>query len=128
MDDLLVIIITLLIAGFGIIGQFKKKRPNPETENEDGISNDIMELFNIPSGNPKYKRGYANQYETIEEEPKPKVKEQRFNFDPNKEGGTFTKTVQKPSAPINNVDSKTKNKFPLRKAVIYSEILNRKYT
>jgi len=128
MDDLLIIIITLVIAGFGIIGQFKKKRPDSESESSNSIPNDILELFNIAPGNPIYKSDSINQYETIKEETEPVVKKQGYTFDPKNEGGTFTKTIQKPTASIIKDNPNTKNKFPLRKAVIYSEILNRKYT
>jgi len=128
MDDLLVVLITLAIAGAGALGQLKKKKQ--ETQAVSGnLDNpeDIWELFknNTIAGN-LVDDPYGDKEDFVSE-PGPAVNEQSYTFNPKNEGGkTIEPAVAKPAIIKKNQPVLT-GKFPLRQAIIYSEILNRKY-
>lgn len=127
MDDLVVIILTLLIAGAGAIGQLKKKKqtttiPVGQAKQPDNIWDLFKEeVFpQIPQPDPEY---------YLDEEPEsiPYENEQDYKFEAKNEGGILINNEIKPEPIINDVIKDKKEVFSLRKAVIYSEILNRKY-
>jgi len=137
MDDLIVIILTLIIAGAGAIGQLKKKKQLPVDTEEPKNPENIWDLFReetlLPElkTEPEYTEIEQSDYEHYKyDQPEsiPYENEQGYNFKAYNEGGTLLKKefISKPLT-IQKI-SKKKEKFPLRKAVIYSEILNRKYT
>jgi hypothetical protein len=126
MDDLVVVIITLLIAGAGAIGQLKKKKEIPVAPEVQKNPENIWELFKQEVFAPELK----NEPEDLHfesEESEPYINEQGYSFEAQNEGGLLVKSEMNVESP--EIKNKTKNKvkFPLRKAVIYSEILNRKY-
>lgn len=137
MDDLIVIILTLIIAGAGAIGQLKKKKQLPVDTEEPKNPENIWDLFREETLLPELKT--EPEYTEIEqdesvlykyEQPEsiPYDNEQGYKFEANNEGGTLiSKELKSNSIAIKEISIK-KEKFPLRKAVIYSEILNRKYT
>ena len=137
MDDLIVIILTLIIAGAGAIGQLKKKKQMPVATQESKNPENIWDLFREETLLPelKTKPDYieieqveSELYKYEQPESIPYENEQGYNFNANNEGGLLLKKEFK-SKPLTTLKiSKKKEKFPLRKAVIYSEILNRKYT
>ena len=143
MDDLIVIILTLVFAAVGIFGQMKKKQaerraagqpePQPEAESEtvdnfwdflepESQNNQYMEQ--APVAQPK-KQGQPVQAVTKE----PAVKKTEYQF---KTKNEETSIYKNDLTSNNNEERKnkmnSKNRFSLKKAVIYSEILNRKYT
>jgi hypothetical protein len=137
MDDLIVIILTLIIAGAGAIGQLKKKKQLPVDTEEPKNPENIWDLFREETLLPELKT--ESDYNEIEqsdyehykyEQPEsiPYVNEQGYKFKAYNEGGTLIKREVKGKPVTIKEISKKKEKFPLRKAVIYSEILNRKYT
>jgi len=128
MDDLLVVILSLIIAGAGALGQLKKKKQVPQgSSGATKTPEDIWKLFNVDLGMNQYEEEPYEAKEVFVKEPGPAVNEQNYSFNPNSEGGkVFESTVSK-SALISKKKSVFKSNFSLRDAVIYNEILNRKY-
>lgn len=122
MDDLVVIILTLIIVVVGVLGQIKKKKPlqqNPMQQNKQpGFWDLLKEETDFP-GQPQ------PEYSTEEN---PATGEEPPGEEPNYQ--IISKNEAKSVFPNDKNKRKTeiKEKFSLRKAVIYSEILNRKYT
>lgn len=137
MDDLIVIILTLVIAGAGVLGQLKKKKQMSVDTEEPKNPENIWDLFREETLLPELKsepdyieieQTESEHYKYEQPESIPYVNEQGYKFNANNEGGKLIKRELK-SKPVTIKEiSKKKEKFPLRKAVIYSEILNRKYT
>ena len=127
MDDLIVVILTLLIAGAGAIGQLKKKKEIPAAPEVQSNPEDIWDLFKQEVFAPEVEKQPEYFIEDTEES-EPYVNEQGYNFEAEKEGGTLITNQINIQPAVNKTITKKKEKFPLRKAVIYSEILNRKYT
>jgi hypothetical protein len=126
MDDLLVIILTLIIAGVGALAQLKKKKQAAgnleqpkQSDNFWGLLDGETESMNQP------------EVEYVDEpEIEPVVVEDiplhQFKAKSKKQitaANNLAKEIKKPK-----LKTKLKEDFSLRKAVIYSEILNRKYT
>lgn len=143
MDDLIVIILTLIFAVAGIFGQMKKKQaqnqagdqggPQPETESNDPdnfwdflepeSNQNYREQGPIPAPSPKQKQ----PVQTVAEEPV--QKKPKYQFKAENEGASiYENDLTSDTNTITNVRKKRKDRFPLKKAVIYSEILNRKYS
>ncbi len=126
MDDLIVIILTLIIAGAGVFGQMKKKKQVTSVPGEQKNPENIWDLFNeemfpqAPRTEPEF---------SMDEEPEsiPYENEQGYKFEAKNEGGIIINNEVKPVPAIKDSTADIKEKFSLRKAVIYSEILNRKY-
>ncbi len=126
MEDLVVIILTLLIAGAGAIGQMKKKKQATAIPGGQKNPENIWELFKqdafpqTPQTEPEY-------YVDEQPESEPYENEQGYKFEPKNEGGIIINNEVKPQPTIKDSIPEKKEVFSLRKAVIYSEILNRKY-
>lgn len=129
MDDIIVIILTLIVALFGIISNKKKKNATQaaatETTNEPS---DFWDM--IMDGGNKVQE--ANIPEYVEPEPEVEEMEEpvikpKYQFSSSNERRSDIKdelkkvVVQKKKVTIDG------EKFSLKKAVIYNEILNRKY-
>ena len=125
MDDLLIIILTLVIGAIGAIGNARKKKmasnnPGSVKQSPGGFWN-MDEIF-MPDegGRINYQTdSYPASDEIIIDEP--------LDNHGNIEGQSVV--VKKTEPPITNPESETswKNQISWKKAVIYSEILNRKY-
>jgi hypothetical protein len=127
MDDLVVIILTLIIAGVGILGQIKKKKQVPVAPEQQQNPENFWDLFKqeaFPSV-PKLESEYAD---IEQEEPESFENEQGYKFEAKNEGGALISNELKNKPSPSEIISKKKEGFSLRKAVIYSEILNRKYS
>lgn len=142
MDDLIVIILTLVFAVAGIFGQMKKKQaekqtggqpePQPEAQPEDADNFwDFLEpesrenyMEQAPVAEPQKKKKFV---QTVAEEPA--VKKTEAKVQP-KNAGTpvYSNDLTSDGKTDRKNKSTGKRHFPLKKAVIYSEILNRKYT
>jgi hypothetical protein len=123
MDDLIVIILTLIFIVAGLYGQVKKQRAI--AENKAKIPSAGEDAWNLPEeewDEPSFTRERA---EAREAAPEP---ERETFFNPENEGERIIarelRTENQTSLTEKTVK---KSKFPLRDAVIYSEILNRKY-
>lgn len=138
MDDLIVIILTLIIAVVGVIGQIKKKKqPQPESEeNQQKTTDDFWDfLDDLGSENPQNNIAPVETEAEIEPESiQEKVIEQpKYTFRARNKGqnSIFDKDYIKDEIKDQaneKEEEKISDTFSLRKAVIYSEILNRKYT
>ena len=127
MDDLIVIILTILIAGAGAIGQLKKKKQIPAAAEEPKKPENIWDLFREETLLHELKTE-PEYFEMDQQESEPYENEQGYNFAANNEGGILINKEVKIQPVVKETAVKRKERFPLRKAVIYSEILNRKYT
>ncbi|MEZ5104899.1 MAG: hypothetical protein R2757_10415 [Draconibacterium sp.] len=125
MDDLIVIILTLLIAVVGIIGQTKKKKQVPPTSENKHAPENIWDLLQQEM-EPKYN---VPEPEFFEEKETEKIYESvdkvQYQFVRGNEGKPEVKKDIFVESPVKKLIKK--EKFSLKKAVIYSEILNRKY-
>lgn len=127
MDDLVVIILTLIIAGAGVLGQIKKKKqaiavpPGQAKQPEN-----IWDLFKEEAF-PQMRQPEPEYFMEEEPESLPYENEQGYKFEAKNEGGKIINKEVKPETTIINSIKEKKEVFSLRKAVIYSEILNRKY-
>ena len=127
MDDLVVIVLTLLVAAIGIISQTKKRQAaNKQTQPEKSPQNfwDMLESQMEPE-----KRSYEPELEfEKEDEPVDVVpKIPQYKFETENEGKSDLKEKITPDLLADKPHKTTREKFPLKKAVIYSEILNRKF-
>lgn len=132
MDDLIVIILTLIIVVVGAIGQIKKKRPEllqePGKDNNNNEAGNTGGFWDFLEGEQQFVTQQTDVYP--EEEPKIEPiqpKKEEYKFVPSNEGKTDS---AKPFFNFEEEDEKKKKpreKFSLRKAIIYSEIINRKY-
>ena len=138
MDDLIVIILTLIIAGAGAIGQMKKKkRLKPEgEENQQKTTGDFWDFIDDLGGESQPANFTPPETETdAEPEGTPEfVKEQPkyvFKAEEERQSTFFKNDTVKDEIKEQlkkEKQEKISESFSLRKAVIYSEILNRKYT
>jgi hypothetical protein len=126
-------LLTLLIGAAGAIGQLKKKKEGQGKPDQPKTGGDLWDLFNeeIFPEQPKAKtepgmvpEEYEDEYV---EEYEPYENEQKYEFKPVNEGGKIIENKTTPKTPVIKNEIRAKEKFSLRKAVIYSEILNRKY-
>lgn len=135
MDDLIVIILTLIVAGVGVLGQLKKKK---KAQSNSGVNKNAPDSFwDLIQGESNFiEQEEVSEFEESESDSETgfgvqsEVKKQDsvYRFEGKKERrsriadgyGMPTKKLK--------IKSELVKDFTLRKAVIYSEILNRKYT
>lgn len=140
MDDLIVIILTLVFVVAGILGQFnKKKQPQNATGGEaqpdiDSGDNfwDFLEDDSEKKQEPAYVPAYEKETKTAYK-PEPnaeKLKNEKMAKAAKKGTSVFENDLIKDKNSIKRQTKRSKktDRFKLREAVIYSEILNRKYT
>ena len=127
MDDLVAIILTLVFVAIGAFGQMKKKKKLiPETESNNDTKDDIWGLFEKVTGFENYREDPYGNTEVTVKEPGPAVNEQNYSFKATDEGGSVIEKesqIKKSSVRKNAI----RENFSLKQAVIYNEILNRKY-
>ena len=126
MDDLVVIILTLIIAGAGVFGQMKKKKQATTIPGEQKNPENIWDLFKEEMF-PQMQQTTPEYYLNEEPESIPYENEQGYKFEAKNEGGIIINNEVKPEITVKDSIKEKKEVFSLRKAVIYSEILNRKY-
>jgi len=134
MDDLVVIILTILVAVVGALSQRKKRQAarqaSPVEEAKQPV--DFWDMI-MEEGKQAHQYREPQPYMEPEDvEPEPVMEA------PKKEEYTFTPENEGKSVMDHGLDKSLENrirkvivdgeKFSLRKAVIYNEILNRKYT
>jgi hypothetical protein len=127
MDDLIVVILTLAVAGIGILGQFKKKKQQAAGTSQPKQPESFWDLIQGETKFPAQEES-SDYYDEENVEPviSPVTSNQKINTAHKK---PFVKKDEFVKKSIRKkVKSKTMESFSLRKAVIYSEILNRKYT
>ena len=127
MDDLIVIILTLAVAGIGILGQIKKKKQSAAGTNQPKQPETFWDLIKSETNFPVQEE--ENEYYE-EENPEPVISSEIPNQKANTtyEQLSVRKNKFEKKSIRKKIKSKTMEGFSLRKAVIYSEIINRKYT
>jgi hypothetical protein len=126
MDDLIVIILTLVLIIASSLGQFKKKRSG-ENKVNNNIPDNSDDNWLLPG---------EDEAEVIKEKPivtytgQDNIQKESMQSYQFKDVYTSVKPERQTIQEIQNhsVKKVKKIKFSLRKAVIYNEILNRKYT
>ncbi len=137
MDDLIVIILTLIIAVVGVLGQLKKRKAatqnNQQQNNTGGFWNLLeneMKITEQPQ--EQYYEEEAEEEAEILAETESLETKKEYQFAPEDEGMSIYK-IDSVDEILENEQSepekvkKSSVQFSLRKAVIFSEILNRKY-
>lgn len=122
MDDLIVIILTLVLIVASSLGQLKKKAPGKEKV-KDFIPGDNDGLWPLPEEDTAIKpvidfKEHKNNLEKARE-----PYQFKDDFTSIKPENISARNIQ-----VHSLKKVKKIKFSLRKAVIYNEILNRKYT
>ena len=136
MDDILVVVVTIIVAGIGFISKLKKKKEQaPKTENLN-TSKSFWDLIQGESEIPQTET-VPDYYESEFEEEEEKQLERKYTEIKSKKSTYHSISSLKSNLhnkkEVVNKKKRTKLKnglkenFSLRKAVIYSEILNRKY-
>ncbi len=127
MDDLVAIILTLVFVAIGAFGQMKKKKTlAAEPESNNDAKDDIWGLFEKVTGFENYREDPYGNTEIVAKKSAPAVNEQNYSFKATDEGGSI---IEKESQTEKRVVRKNaiRENFSLKQAVIYNEILNRKY-
>ncbi len=141
MDDLIIIILTLIFAAAGVFGQLKKKAaekekgvPEKEPETPDNFwdfleSGGESRKASPPPPEEEFPETVKNEWQS------PETSRMHETPAPEKTTGGISGSSPnlKDDAKEENKSGTTeksprKDRFSLKKAVIYSEILNRKYT
>ena len=131
MEDLLVIILTLGVALVGAFGRKKKRNTaQPPSSNTVKQPQDFWNMLMEQEHQPEPFVILEEEIETEEEELVVETVEQaKYQFNSEKEGKSEIKEERiKTLSPVRKKVQVGGENFSLRKAVIYSEILNRKYT
>lgn len=126
MDDIIIIILTLIFIVASIFGQKKKRKPVSETEAElQSSGENIWDMLNEEWKEARQTDSPAQQ-KPVEKQEQAYAESQPDKSHPEKERTRIF--AQKPLKTKETIKKTKKKKFPLKDAVIYSEILNRKYT
>ena len=127
MDDLVVIILTLIIVIVGVLGQVKKKKQIPVVSEGKKSPENIWDLIQREM-NPMPQMPQQEFIDDDFEEPEVKAKKSSYEFEAQNERVSATENKIMEELPAKKMRKIYNEKFSLKKAVIYSEILNRKYT
>jgi hypothetical protein len=131
MDDLIVIILTLIVLVAGAFGQMKKKKPAVPVPGQPQSPGDFWDFFDEKPDVQPFTVGTSGLEEQIHEKVNAREEKHDYEFVAQNEGGSLlsTEVTQiETAADIQNRPSRfALNKFSLRDAVIYNEILNTKY-
>jgi hypothetical protein len=130
MDDIIVLILTLIFIIAGVFGQMKKRQTAANSESEQDPSSE-------KPGNGNFWEHLQDEWDETEQESVQHVYQKQSNlenieqdylFKAEDEGKRIFTRNTKISEPL-QVEKRTSKrfKFSLKKAVIYSEILHRKY-
>lgn len=137
MEDLIVIILTLIVVVVGALGQGKKKKKQiPEGEAESNGAESFWDMIGGDEPAVVSERQWIDQEEQQESiEPEPQydmetgvsTEDPNYQFNAEDEGGIAVTPPMVGDLKKKQFKSKIRQEFSLKKAVIYSEILNRKY-
>lgn len=127
MDDIVVIILTLIVAVFGILNKKRKKEVSPaKPASSSGSTQDFWDmLLDDESDVPQDIRRPVRE-EEVKVEPVSEAKP-NYEFKADREA---VRSIKKPMKKLTRTKKKKLvmgEEFSLKKAVIYSEIINRKY-
>ncbi|MFV0269840.1 MAG: hypothetical protein ACK5HT_22190 [Draconibacterium sp.] len=131
MDDLIVIILTILVAVVGALNQRKKKREARASASQEAVQPaDFWEMIMQQEERPPVYQTVPQEEDDLYDEVVDTVPEPKpvYQFKAEAEGSSEMVEVKKilrreAKKPV-MVDGE---EFSIRKAIIYSEIMNRKY-
>ena len=127
MDDLIVIILTIIIMIAGAIGQLKKK-PVQNAKVKDNEPRDEDDIWFLPGENKKIETEEQTVRNSYDERKEVKMADDLQSYKFRDDYSTLSSKIDKKNETEKIAATPVKkSKFPLRKAVIFSEILNRKY-
>lgn len=134
MDDLVIIILTLLVAGIGIIGQAKKRKTADQQPQAGKAPQNFWDML---ESQIQPEQQYVEENDFIDDDAGDFESEidivdvvppaQTYTFNAKNEGKSRIKENTISEILEKETKKTKKEKFPLRKAVIYSEILKNKY-
>lgn len=146
MDDLLLIILTLVVTVIGALGQINKKKKSTRQQNHaegnvpEEEPDNFWDFLNEEAySQTEQQEEHLPEEEMIEEEesspqkmdkpqPEPKITKPEYQFTAKNEGQSiYSSEITDKAEEEKRKTKKKRRDFSLRKAVIYSEILNRKY-
>jgi len=137
MDDIIVIILTLVFAFFGILGQIRKKKPVQENQQPEKKPEGFWDFLNEQENEPLQEVDEdeltGQPHETFKKSESRLQKEMTaqkpgYQYTPKNEGSSaFKNDITNEKSLPERKPIKRQKTFSLRKAVIYNEILNRKY-
>jgi hypothetical protein len=137
MDEKIVIILTLIFAAFGIFGKRKKKAP---AQPAPGSVNPQQSFWDLMQGTPNLQNSmepeefeepeFTAETEYVTQTQNGTGTNDSYQFMAKSEGLSDIPDILKTKSKTKKrrIKSKLMHNFSLRKAVVYSEILNRKYT
>lgn len=135
MDDLVVIILTLLVAVVGALSQRKKRQQATQSPPAEGEKKpmDFWDMVMEQQNQPRQYREPEPYFEEEDEAPVEPVvetpKKPEYTFSAESEGQSgLQEELKKSLEPKSKKVTVDGEHFSLRKAVIYNEILKRKYT
>jgi len=122
MDDLVVILLTLVFIVAGLFGQIKKHRASAQNNAGEPSDDNPWELAEEDwQENPASRRKDETRKTAAE------PGKRSFSDSESEEERITRRDLAEEEVVRQSKKSEKKKKFPLRKAVIYSEILSRKY-
>ena len=127
MDDLVVIILTLLVAVIGIIGQTKKRKAAGQQPQPAKSPQNFWDMLESQLDTEVIVEEHDTDFEVDDDRIDIVPQVQEYKFEADNEG--INRNKENTVSEISEIEKQVskKEKFPLRKAVIYSEILRRKY-
>ena len=139
MDDILIILLTIVFAFIGVLGQLRKKKQeaNPDAGQEKETSDHFWDFLNEESRagqTPESVLAEEKKSSPIPEPVAEKTKKPvRTMWRPERSSIYARDLTEQAKENLPEAQKKirkrgVKDRFSLRKGVIYSEILNRKYT
>ncbi len=129
MDDLIVIILTLIIFVVGALGQINKKKSKQQPAGQHNKSGGFWDLLDEEMELNEEPAPISRKMDTVQPERdvtlQPSAPDLRFTDEGER---VFRNRPVRVKEKTEEQVIKEVEEFSLRKAVIYSEILNRKYT
>ncbi len=131
MEDFIVIILTLIIVIIGAVGKTKRKNIQQPADNQKAQPGNLWDFLNEFDENKVQQNREIIDEPVINQEIISEPKTPVYNFTAKNEGGSKmnrdnSKAEEKPEE-TKTFKKRPDESFSLRKAVIYNEILNRKY-
>lgn len=129
MDDIVVIILTLVVTAFGIYNQSRKKKA--ASAPVEGQQKQPTDFWDMIMDKDQVAEDETEEFEPVRAETyaekQAPVPEPQYTFTPTAEGKSDILDEKKEKIPLKRKVKIDGEEFSLRKAVIYNEILKRKY-
>ncbi len=128
MDDLIVIILTLVVTVFGIYNQQRKKKAGMASSNSEAHEPaDFWDMIMEETQPGRVEQEAKTVRPEVVEEQKITTRKEPYKFTAKEEGHSQVVKKKKQETARKKVIKVDGESFSLRKAVIYNEVLKRKY-